>query len=132
MNIVNQYQDGEYTVTEYDTGLIERKLPTVALTAPLATLTLSADHSVAAVNQTVTITAALDVPLDETFAVPIEDAAGQVVKVKAVAFVAGQATAALAFDKSGYYRLTEAGINRKLPAEMRIALPEPFEITVVE
>lgn len=95
-------------------------------------LTLAADKLVAAVNEPITITATLNVPIDAQFAIPIEDGNGLVTKIKAVAFAAGVATVTLAFEKSGYYRLTEAGINRKLPPDQQIALVAPFEVTVVE
>jgi hypothetical protein len=104
----------------------------VAPPAPQLSIDLAADKLVAAINEPITITATLNAPIDAQFAVPIEDGNGLVVKIKAVAFVAGVATVVLAFDKSGYYRLTEAGINRKLPPDQQIALVAPFEVTVVE
>lgn len=100
-------------------------------------LRLLADTQMAAVGETVTITAELRLgtalaPISAMFAVPIEDAEGRVTRIKAAAFVAGAATVTLVFPASGYYRLTEAGINRKLPEGQRIRLAAPFEITICE
>ena len=70
-------------------------------------------------------------PVSATFMVPIEDASGITVKVKAVTFSDGVATASVTFDKSGYYRITEAGVNSKLGGAMVIQFAG-FEITCYE
>jgi len=70
------------------------------------------------------------IPLTQTFAVPIESN-GAVSRIKGVNFVNGVANVSITFDRSGYYQVTEAGINsRDLP--LHIALPVPFELTVYE
>lgn len=71
------------------------------------------------------------VPLNETYHVPIEDETGRVRKVVRIAMTAGLATATLGFAESGYYRLTEAGINRCLDGQ-RIRLSAPVEIVCWE
>lgn len=100
-------------------------------------LEITASSTTVVVGAAVQITATLKnglgatVPLDQTFAVPIQDDFGTVVRVKSVTLVGGAATVSMTFDKSGYYRITEAGINAKLEG-MRIGLPAPFEVTVFE
>lgn len=70
-------------------------------------------------------------PISGTFMVPIEDANGTIVKVKGVTFTDGVATASVTFERSGYYRITEAGVNSKLDGTMRIATPG-FAVTCFE
>ena len=95
---------------------------------------IAADKTSAAIGEAVNITATLlnghgaTVPLTQTFAVPIEDSGG-VTRIKSVAMVNGTATVSLTFDRSGYYRITEEGINAKLHG-IYIGLPAPFEVTV--
>lgn len=103
------------------------------------TLDLSADKQRAAVAEDVTFTATLKVfgtditaPVTDAFGVPIENDAGQIVMVKAVSFTDGAGSLTMAFDKSGFYRITETGINRSLPAGQRIAFPQSFEIVILE
>jgi len=38
MDIIDQYQDGEYLVTEFSNGAIERRLPTAPVIAPAVTI----------------------------------------------------------------------------------------------
>lgn len=100
-------------------------------------LDIAADNTAVAVGAPVNITATLKdghgatVPLNQAFAVPIQDSSGNVARIKGVTLVGGVASLSLSFDRSGYYRITEAGINAKL-AGLHIGLPEPFEITVFE
>jgi len=100
-------------------------------------LIVTADKVEAAVGASFTITATLKdghgnvVPSSDTFAVPVQDDQDVIVKVKNVTLVNGTATVNISFDKSGYYRITEEGLNRKLTT-MRIVLPRPFEVTVFE
>lgn len=100
-------------------------------------LHIAANKTTAAVAESVTVTATLKdglgavVPLSSGFSVPIEDSEGAVAMIKGVAFVGGQASVQIAFQRSGYFRITEAGINRKL-TDMYIRLDAPFEITVYE
>lgn len=112
----------------------------VSESSPFAlSLAITADKQRAAVNESIAVAASLNVfgmavvaPVTDSFAVPIEDSDGKIVKVKAVDFVNGDGVTNIAFDKSGFYRITEAGINRNLPPGQRIALPQPFEIIVYE
>lgn len=107
--------------------------------APALDLDISADKEIAAVGEAVNVTARLLVhgtdtvaPLDHHFAVPVEDAEGAVAMIKGVVFTKGVASVTLTFAKSGYYRITEAGINRKLPPGQQIGFPRVFEVTVYE
>jgi hypothetical protein len=101
-------------------------------------LEIVADHTEVAVGTAIAIAATLKngrgdtVPLTQQFAVPIQSDTGAVVKIKGVALVNGVANISLTFDKSGYYRITEQGINSKLDAAHFIGLPVPFEVTVFE
>lgn len=72
-------------------------------------------------------------PVDELFLVPIErsDAPGRAAMVKGVQFSGGQATVQISFPASGYYQITESGINSRLTGR-RIGLSSPFEITVYD
>lgn len=100
-------------------------------------LEIVADNTAAPVGTLVNIVATLKnghgntVPLNQAFAVPIQDSSGNVARIKGVTLVDGVASVSLTFDRSGYYRITEAGINAKLVG-LHIGLPEPFEITVFE
>lgn len=72
------------------------------------------------------------VPVTDSFCVPIEDEAGVARKLKRIDLVNGQsAQTPLTFAQSGYYRLTEAGINRR-PWGTYVRLPVPIEIAVYE
>lgn len=99
---------------------------------------LAAEQLAAPVGSPVAITATLKnglgeiVPLAVQFAVPVLDAEGAVAMIKGVSFVDGVAAVSMTFPRSGYYRITEEGINRKLPPAARMRLPEPFEITIFE
>lgn len=105
--------------------------------AGLVHLEIVADKTEVAVDTAVNIVATLKsglgatVPLDQAFAVPIENSDGQVEMIKGVTFVAGSADVSITFTRSGYFRITEAGINRKLEGT-HIGLPAPFEVTVFE
>lgn len=105
--------------------------------AALLHLEIVADHAEVAVGTAINVTAMIKnglgatVPLDQAFAVPIENSAGQVEMIKGVTFAAGNANVSITFLRSGYFRITEAGINRKLNG-MHIGLPAPFEVTVFE
>lgn len=70
------------------------------------------------------------IPITQSFAVPIESN-GLVSRIKGVAFVNGVADVSITFDKSGYYQITEQGINSRLDG-MYIHLAAPFEVTVFE
>ena len=70
-------------------------------------------------------------PISETFAVPIQDATGAVVRVKSIPMVSGAATVSLSFPASGYYQITQQCLNAKLPG-MTIILDTPLEVTVTE
>lgn len=100
-------------------------------------LSVTADKSAAAVGVAFSVSATLKdghgnvVPSNDTFAVPIQDDSGAIVKVKTVTLVNGVATVGISFDKSGYYRITEECMNRKLTS-MHIHLPTAFELTVYE
>ena len=83
---------------------------------------------------TVTMKNGLDqvTPLNDDFAVPIENERGEVVMIKLATFVNGQATVNLQPPRSGYYCITEEGINRRLPTTAYLRLPEPVEVVVYE
>ena len=72
-------------------------------------------------------------PVNELFLVPIEraDAPGMAAMVKGVQFSGGQATVSIAFPASGYYQITESGINSRLQ-DRHIALPTPLQVTVFD
>ena len=109
-----------------------------AALAALTNLQIVADHTTAAIGTAISITATLHdglgggVAMDATFAVPIEDAAGFVAMIKSVTFAAGVASLSITFAHSGYYRITEQGLNRKLPPDQQIGLAAPFEVTIYE
>lgn len=100
-------------------------------------LDIVADQTAVPVGTAINITATLKdghgdvVPLNQVFAVPIQDSNGNVARIKGVTLVNGTASLSLTFDRSGYYQITEAGINSKLVGVF-IGLPAPFEITVFE
>lgn len=100
-------------------------------------LDIVADSTAVPVGAPVNIVATLKdghgnvVPLNQAFAVPIQDSSGNVARIKGVTLVNGVASMSLTFDRSGYYQITEAGINSKLVGVF-IGLPAPFEITVFE
>lgn len=71
------------------------------------------------------------VPFSGAFRVPIENEKGEVVMIKRVEFVKGQASANFAPSRSGYYCISEAGINHRLP-EIYLHLAEPVEVIVYE
>ena len=71
-------------------------------------------------------------PITDTFAVPIMDSLGAIVMVKAVSFVDGVANPQITFPKSGYYVITNDGINVKLPDGSKIFLAQPFELVAYE
>ena len=76
-----------------------------------------ADKLVAALGETITVTATMKdgldhvVPLNEAFAVPVENEAGEVVLIKMATFANGVATVSLKPPRSGYYCITERGIS---------------------
>lgn len=118
------YEDGQFS------------LPS---TAPMLDLDISSDKSSAAVGEQIHVTAKLLVhgtqqiaPLNQRFAVPIQDAEGAVSLVKGVEFIHGVADITLVLPKSGYFRITEDGINRKLQESERIGLNTAFEVTIYE
>ena len=86
------------------------------------------------IDFTVTMKNGLDqvAPLNDNFAVPIENERGEVVMIKLATFVNGEATVHLQPLRSGYYCITEQGINRKLPAGVYFGLPDPVEAVVYE
>ncbi len=100
-------------------------------------LSVTATPAEAAVGASISFAATLKdghgnvLPINQTFAVPIQDATGAVVRVKSIPLVNGAATVSLSFAASGYYRITEAEINKRL-AGMYIHLDTPIEVTVVE
>ena len=72
------------------------------------------------------------VPLNDYFSVPIENEKGEVIMIKRVNFVDGVASVSFSPTKSGYYCITEGGINRRLPTTAYLRLPEPVEVVVYE
>lgn len=106
--------------------------------AQLLVLTVSLNAARVSINTAITGTATLrdgngaTVPLNDVFAVPILDDTGKVAKIKAVQFTNGVANVSLTFDHSGYYHITEAEINRKMPEGMHIAFAVPLDIVVYE
>lgn len=101
-------------------------------------ITVTADKQIAQVGETITVTATVKngldavVPLNDSFAVPVENEVGEVALIKLAAFVAGKAVVSLKPARSGYYNITERGINQKLPEGMRFNLPVPLSVTVYE
>lgn len=71
-------------------------------------------------------------PLNDDFAVPIENERGEVVMIKLATFVNGEAVVTLQPSRSGYYCITEQGINRRLPQGVHFGLPEEVEVVVFE
>lgn len=71
------------------------------------------------------------VPFSGAFRVPIENEKGEVVMIKRVEFVNGQASANFAPSRSGYYCISEAGINHRLP-EFYLHLAQAVEVVVYE
>ena len=107
--------------------------------AIVANLTLVTSASSVEINTAITFTATLTDPvtgavssITALFQVPIQDPTGAIVLVKGVSFTAGVATISLCFAQSGYYCLTDDGINSKLPSNAQINLLTPLEITVYE
>lgn len=100
-------------------------------------LSVTASPSSAAVGASITFNATLKdghgtvLPITQTFAVPIQDATGAVIRVKSIPMVNGTATVSLSFAASGYYQITQQCLNAKLPA-MSIILDTPLEVTVTE
>lgn len=90
-----------------------------------------------AVGDTVTIDVLIEnglgqiAPINDDFAVPIENEKGEVVMIKRVEFVNGQASANFAPSRSGYYCISEAGINHRLP-EFYLHLAQAVEVVVYE
>lgn len=101
-------------------------------------LSVSADKLIAALGDTITVTATMKdglgnvVLLTDTFAVPVENETGEVVLIKLAAFKDGMANVSLKPPRSGYYCITERGINRKLADGVHFALPVPLSVTVYE
>lgn len=111
-----------------------------ALSAKLSAevhLSVTATPASAAVGAAISFSATLKdghgnvLPISETFAVPIQDATGAVVRVKSIPMVSGAATVSLSFPASGYYQITQQCLNAKLPG-MTIILDTPLEVTVTE
>ncbi len=72
------------------------------------------------------------VDLNDDFAVPVEDEGGKVILIKLATFVHGVAVVSLKPANSGYYCITEPGINRRLPSGVYFGLPAPLSVTVYE
>ena len=72
------------------------------------------------------------VPLNDYFCVPIENEKGEVIMIKRVEFIDGVASVSFSPTRSGYYCITEEGINRRLPTTAYLRLPEPVEVVVYE
>ena len=72
------------------------------------------------------------VPLNDYFCVPIQDESGSVIMIKRVSFVDGATSVSFSPTRSGYYCITEEGINRRLPSAAYLRLPEPVEVVVYE
>lgn len=70
-------------------------------------------------------------PVNELFLVPIDCSGTEAAMVKGVQFSGGVSQVEVVFPTSGYYRITEVGINSRLRG-MRISLPTPFEVTVYD
>lgn len=95
-------------------------------------LTLTASTERAGIGQPITIAAQFDVPITDTFAVPVLNLAGIPALVKAVSVVDGYAEISVSFPASGYYCVTESAINSQLPPGVFIALPQPLNLTIYE
>lgn len=101
-------------------------------------LDVTADKTRAALGDTVTITAVVKnalgdvVPMNDDFAVPVEDETGKVVLIKLATFSSGHASVDFQPGKSGYFVITEEGINRRMPGGLHFGLPAPVWITVFE
>ena len=72
------------------------------------------------------------VPMTDQFAVPVENEQGEVILIKLAEFVDGEATVSFTPTRSGYYCVTQSGINHKLPDGVHIGMPEELEIVVYE
>lgn len=70
-------------------------------------------------------------PINDLFLVPIDRSGAEAAMVKGVQFSGGVSHVEVVFPTSGYYRITEAGINSRLRG-MSISLPTPFEVTVYD
>lgn len=106
--------------------------------ASILHLEVTANTTRITLGDSVTITTTLKnalgdvVPMNDDFAVPVEDETGKVVLIKLVEFTAGLASVDFQPGKSGYFCITEAGINRRMPEGVHFGLPEPVWITVFE
>ncbi len=129
---------GDRVRITYDNGAVEEKefhppvtLPPdpgeITLTVLLAETRKAVGHAFSAV-----ITAS--VPISDVFDVPILDAiTGKVEKVKRITFSNGVATEQVAFERSGYFVVSETALNAKLPPHLRMRLAHgDLELTVYE
>jgi hypothetical protein len=106
--------------------------------AALMHIDVTIDKPKAMLGDTITLTATVKnglgatVPLTQAFAVPVEDGNGTVTLIKLASFVNGVATAPFKPTQSGYFCITEKGINHKLPPGVFFGLPNPVEVVVYE
>ena len=99
---------------------------------------ISVDETRAMLGTPITLSAvfknALDeiVLLNDNFAVPIQNDIGDIALIKLATFVNGTSTVVFTPKTSGYFCITEKGINHKLPEGVNIGLPTPIEVVIYE
>lgn len=109
-----------------------------ATLATLLRIEVVPSHAEVEVGQMVTLVGTVKngldqvVPLNDYFCVPIENEKGEGVMIKRVEFIDGVSSVSFSPTRSGYYCITESGINRRLPAAAYLRLPESVEVVVWE
>ena len=136
----------EATAQSWEAAFIARMTAHAAEIAAGQQVTLAAllrievvpSHAEVAVGQMVTLVGTVEngldqvVPLNDYFCVPIENEKGEVIMIKRVEFIDGVASVSFSPTRSGYYYITEEGVNRRLPSASYLRLPESVEVVVYE
>lgn len=144
--VVGQPFASESAAQTWETAFIERmtqhaaelEAERKATLASLLRIEVVPSHAEIKLGNAVTLEASVKngldqvVPLNDYFCVPIENEKGEVIMIKRVEFIGGVASVSFSPTKSGYYCITEEGINRRLPTTAYLRLPEPVEVVVYE